>query len=69
MPDGTNITEFELTSAILAVAKRSIGQLVEFVVVIDDRRAPITFGYILEIVGEIGSHFYSTVPTGYSTDF
>jgi len=63
------MAEVELTSAILAVATRSIGQLVEFVVVIDDRRAPITLGYIVEIAGEIGSHFHSIVPTGYLTEF
>jgi len=68
MQYGTN-TESEVTSAILAAAKRSISQIAEFVVVIDDRRAPITFGYIVEIAGEIGSHIHSIVPTEYSTEF
>ncbi|OAX42049.1 hypothetical protein K503DRAFT_863378 [Rhizopogon vinicolor AM-OR11-026] len=47
-------TESGLTSAILSAAELYIGQVIEFVIVIDERDLPLTFGYILEISGEIG---------------
>jgi hypothetical protein len=59
---GSTVAESELTSAILSAAKLSIGQAIEFVIVLDERETPITFGYILETSGKIGSHFHLLFP-------
>ncbi|OAX31568.1 hypothetical protein K503DRAFT_870581 [Rhizopogon vinicolor AM-OR11-026] len=45
-------TESELTSAIISTAKRWNGQITEFTVI---RDKPFSFGYLVEIEGEIGS--------------
>ncbi|KAG1856113.1 GH3 auxin-responsive promoter, partial [Suillus subluteus] len=51
---GSVCTESELTNAIVSASKRWIGQIVDFTIVADDRDAPITHGYLVEIEGEIG---------------
>ncbi|KAG1863073.1 GH3 auxin-responsive promoter [Suillus subluteus] len=52
---GTTCTESELTSAIVSAANRWVGQIIDFTIVGDDRDAPIAYGYLVEIGGEIGN--------------
>ncbi|KAG1730330.1 GH3 auxin-responsive promoter [Suillus lakei] len=54
MAFGTTCTESQLTDAIVSAAKRWIGQIIDFTIVGDDRDTPITYGYLIEIGGEIG---------------
>lgn len=54
MAFGTTCTESQLTSAIVSAANRWIGQIIDFTIVGDDRDTPITYGYLVEIGGEIG---------------
>ncbi|KAG1759492.1 GH3 auxin-responsive promoter [Suillus occidentalis] len=53
MAFGTTCTESQLTSAIVSAANRWIGQIIDFTIVGDDRDTPITYGYLVEIGGEI----------------
>ncbi|KAG2138536.1 GH3 auxin-responsive promoter [Suillus clintonianus] len=55
MAFGTTCTESQLTNAIVSAAKRSIGQIVDFTIVGDERDTPITYGYLIEIGGEIAN--------------
>ncbi|KAG1741566.1 GH3 auxin-responsive promoter [Suillus paluster] len=52
---GTTCTESQLTNAIVSAANRWIGQIMDFTIVGDERDTPITYGYLVEIVGEIGN--------------
>ncbi|KAG1795470.1 GH3 auxin-responsive promoter [Suillus plorans] len=54
MAFGTTCTESQLTNAIVSAANRWIGQIMDFTIVGDDRDTPITYGYLVEIGGEIG---------------
>lgn len=54
MAFGTTCTESQLTDAIVSAANRWIGQIMDFTIVGDDRDMPITYGYLVEIGGEIG---------------
>jgi hypothetical protein len=45
----------ELRSAIVTIAEEWIGHITEFTVVRDEREKPVTFGFLVEIEGEIGS--------------
>ncbi|KAG1840823.1 GH3 auxin-responsive promoter-domain-containing protein [Suillus subalutaceus] len=54
MAFGTTCTESQLTNAIVSAANRWIGQIIDFTIVGDDRDTPITYGYLIEIGGEIG---------------
>ncbi|KAG1815072.1 GH3 auxin-responsive promoter [Suillus subaureus] len=47
-------TESQLTNAIVSASTRWIGQIIDFTVVADDRDTPVTYGYLVEIGGEIG---------------
>ncbi|KAG2064566.1 hypothetical protein BDR04DRAFT_1162437, partial [Suillus decipiens] len=51
---GSTCTESQLANAIVSASKRWIGQIIDFTVVTDDRFTPVTYGYLLEIGGEIG---------------
>ncbi|KAG1795430.1 GH3 auxin-responsive promoter, partial [Suillus plorans] len=51
---GSTCTESQLTDAIVSASERWIGQIIDFTVVADDRIAPVTYGYLVEIEGEIG---------------
>ncbi|KAG2120452.1 GH3 auxin-responsive promoter [Suillus discolor] len=51
---GSTCTESQLTNAIVSASERWIGQIIDFTVVADDRIAPVTYGYLVEIEGEIG---------------
>ncbi|KAG0699421.1 GH3 auxin-responsive promoter, partial [Suillus ampliporus] len=51
---GTTCTESQLTNAIVPTANRWIGQITDFTIVSDEREVPITYGYLVEISGEIG---------------
>ncbi|KAG2367174.1 GH3 auxin-responsive promoter-domain-containing protein [Suillus spraguei] len=51
---GSTRTESQLTDAIVSASKRWIGQITDFTIVADDRDTPVTFGYLLEIGGEMG---------------
>ncbi|KAG0699821.1 GH3 auxin-responsive promoter [Suillus ampliporus] len=51
---GITCTESQLTNAIVSVVERCIGQIVDFTIVGDERETPITYGYLVEVVGEIG---------------
>ncbi|KAG2351858.1 GH3 auxin-responsive promoter-domain-containing protein [Suillus spraguei] len=51
---GSTCTESQLTDAIVSASKRWIGQIIDFTVVADDRDTPVTYGYLVEIGGEIG---------------
>ncbi|KAG2120480.1 GH3 auxin-responsive promoter, partial [Suillus discolor] len=53
MAFGTTCTESQLTTAIVSAANRWIGQIIDFTIVGDDRDTPITYGYLVEIGGEI----------------
>ncbi|KAG2367157.1 GH3 auxin-responsive promoter [Suillus spraguei] len=55
MAFGTTCTESQLTDAIVSAANRWIGQIIDFTIVGDDRDTPITYGYLVEIGGEMGS--------------
>ncbi|KAG1730332.1 GH3 auxin-responsive promoter [Suillus lakei] len=44
----------QLTNAIVSAAKRWIGHIIDFTIVGDERDTPITYGYLVEIGGEIG---------------
>ncbi|OAX33279.1 hypothetical protein K503DRAFT_804497 [Rhizopogon vinicolor AM-OR11-026] len=46
-------TESELTSAIISTAEQWIGQITDFTVVRDERKMPYSFGFLVEIEGEI----------------
>jgi len=48
-------TESELTTAIVSISDRWIGHITEFTVVRDEREKPATFGFLVEIEGELGS--------------
>ncbi|KAG0696557.1 GH3 auxin-responsive promoter [Suillus ampliporus] len=52
---GTTCTESQLTDAIVSAANRWIGQITDFTIVGDERDIPITYGYLVEISGEIGN--------------
>ncbi|KAG1878396.1 GH3 auxin-responsive promoter [Suillus tomentosus] len=54
MAFGTTCTESQLTTAIVSAANRWIGQIIDFTIVGDDRDTPITYGYLVEIGGEMG---------------
>ncbi|KAG2340229.1 hypothetical protein BDR05DRAFT_890175 [Suillus weaverae] len=54
MAFGTTCTESQLTNVIVSAAKRWIGQIIDFTIVGDDRDTPITYGYLIEIGGEVG---------------
>ncbi|KAG2340231.1 hypothetical protein BDR05DRAFT_915978 [Suillus weaverae] len=54
MAFGTTCTESQLTNAIVSAANRWIGQIIDFTIVGDDRDTPITYGYLVEIGGEVG---------------
>ncbi|KAG1882711.1 GH3 auxin-responsive promoter [Suillus subluteus] len=54
MAFGTTCTESQLTNAIISAANRWIGQIIDFTIIGDDRDTPITYGYLVEIGGEIG---------------
>ncbi|KAG1863074.1 GH3 auxin-responsive promoter [Suillus subluteus] len=56
MAFGTTCTESQLTNAIVSAANRLIGQIIDFTIVGDDRDTPITYGYLIEIGGEIGKN-------------
>jgi auxin responsive GH3 family protein len=56
MAFGTTCTESQLTDAIVSAANRWIGQIIDFTIVGDDRDTPITYGYLVEIGGEIGKN-------------
>lgn len=51
---GSTCTESQLTDAIVSASKRWIGQIIDFTVVADNRDTPVTYGYLVEIGGEIG---------------
>ncbi|KAG1840839.1 GH3 auxin-responsive promoter [Suillus subalutaceus] len=51
---GSTCTESQLTNAIVSASTRWIGQIIDFTVVADDRDTPVTYGYLVEIGGEIG---------------
>ncbi|KAG2152671.1 GH3 auxin-responsive promoter [Suillus bovinus] len=51
---GSTCTESQLTNAIVSASERWIGQIIGFTVVADDRDTPVTYGYLVEIEGEIG---------------
>ncbi|KAG1741575.1 GH3 auxin-responsive promoter [Suillus paluster] len=51
---GTTCTESQLTNAIVSAAERCIGPIADFTIVGDEREMPITYGYLVEIVGQIG---------------
>ncbi|KAG1863056.1 GH3 auxin-responsive promoter [Suillus subluteus] len=51
---GSTCTESHLTNAIVSASTRWIGQIIDFTVVADDRDTPVTYGYLVEIGGEIG---------------
>ncbi|KAG0699818.1 GH3 auxin-responsive promoter [Suillus ampliporus] len=53
---GTTCTESQLTDAIVSAANRWIGQILDFTIVGDERDTPITYGYLVEIAGEIGNN-------------
>ncbi|KAG2071419.1 hypothetical protein BDR04DRAFT_1016106 [Suillus decipiens] len=53
---GSICTESQLTNAIVSASKRWIGQIIDFTVVADDRDTPVTYGYLVEIGGEIGKN-------------
>jgi len=50
---GIMCTESELTNAVISTAERCIGQIAEFTVVRDERKTPVTFGFLLEIEGKM----------------
>ncbi|KAG1747122.1 GH3 auxin-responsive promoter [Suillus paluster] len=50
---GVSCTESQLTDAIISAAQRSIGQIVAFTIVLDDRDTPITYGYLVELAGDL----------------
>lgn len=52
---GTACTESQLTDAIISASERWIGQIIDFTVVADDRDTPVTYGYLVEIGGNIGT--------------
>ncbi|KAG2138537.1 GH3 auxin-responsive promoter [Suillus clintonianus] len=54
MAFGATCTESQLTNAIVSASKRSIGQIIDFTIVGDERDTPITYGYLVEIGGEVG---------------
>ncbi|KAG1779295.1 GH3 auxin-responsive promoter [Suillus placidus] len=54
MAFGTTCTESQLTNVIVSAAKRWIGQIIDFTIVGDNRDTPITYGYLVEIGGEVG---------------
>ncbi|KAG1729171.1 GH3 auxin-responsive promoter [Suillus occidentalis] len=51
---GSTCTESQLTDAIVSASKRWIGQIIDFTVVADNRDTPVTYGYLVEIGGELG---------------
>ncbi|KAG2064561.1 hypothetical protein BDR04DRAFT_1235044 [Suillus decipiens] len=51
---GSTCTESQLTNAIVSASQRWIGQITDFTIVADDRDTPVTYGYLVEIEGEIG---------------
>ncbi|KAG2107325.1 GH3 auxin-responsive promoter [Suillus cothurnatus] len=51
---GSTCTESQLTNAIVSASTRWIGQIIDFTIVADDRDTPVTYGYLVEIGGEIG---------------
>lgn len=50
---GVSCTESQLTDAIVSVAQQSIGQIIAFTIVLDDRDKPVTYGYLIELAGEL----------------
>ncbi|KAG2121881.1 GH3 auxin-responsive promoter [Suillus clintonianus] len=50
---GASCTESQLTNAIVSAAQQSIGQIVAFTIVLDDRDTPVTYGYLVELAGEL----------------
>ncbi|KAG2346706.1 hypothetical protein BDR05DRAFT_997118 [Suillus weaverae] len=50
---GASCTESQLTNAIVSAAQQSIGQIVAFTIVLDDRDKPVTYGYLVELAGEL----------------
>ncbi|KAG2039944.1 GH3 auxin-responsive promoter [Suillus americanus] len=52
---GASCTESQLTNAIVSAAQQSIGQIVAFTIVLDDRDQPVTHGYLVELAGELSS--------------
>ncbi|KAG2142922.1 GH3 auxin-responsive promoter [Suillus bovinus] len=50
---GASCTESQLTDAIVSIAEQSIGQITAFTIVLDDRDKPVTFGYLIELAGEL----------------
>ncbi|KAG1730351.1 GH3 auxin-responsive promoter [Suillus lakei] len=52
---GSTCTESQLTNAIVSASKRWIGQIIDFTIVDDHRDTPITYGYLVEMGGQIGS--------------
>ncbi|KAG2064565.1 hypothetical protein BDR04DRAFT_1084243 [Suillus decipiens] len=51
---GSTCTESQLTNAIVSASQRWIGQITDFTIVADGRDTPVTYGYLVEIGGEIG---------------
>lgn len=51
-------SEKQLADAIFA-AQDALGSIVEFTVVVDDRTMPPTFGYLVEVQGELRTSFDS----------
>ncbi|KAG1735500.1 GH3 auxin-responsive promoter [Suillus lakei] len=49
---GASCTESQLTDAIVSSAQQSIGQIIAFTIVLDDRETPVTYGYLVELAGE-----------------
>ncbi|KAG1878611.1 GH3 auxin-responsive promoter [Suillus tomentosus] len=52
---GASCTESQLTDAIVSAAQQSIGRIVSFTIVLDDRDKPVTYGYLVEFAGELRS--------------
>ncbi|KAG1816260.1 GH3 auxin-responsive promoter-domain-containing protein [Suillus variegatus] len=50
---GASCTESQLTDAIVSAAQQSIGRIVSFTIVLDDRDKPVTYGYLVELAGEL----------------
>ncbi|KIJ62984.1 hypothetical protein HYDPIDRAFT_114133 [Hydnomerulius pinastri MD-312] len=49
-------SEKQLTDAIISAAPSTIGQVLGFTVVVDVRRAPATYGFLVELAGNPGPH-------------
>ncbi|KIJ62990.1 hypothetical protein HYDPIDRAFT_93334 [Hydnomerulius pinastri MD-312] len=47
-------TEKELTDAVLIAAPSTIGEVFEFTVVMDMRKPPATYGFLIELAGDLG---------------